>query len=99
MTHKAVFNFPNGRQIAVSFTAQKTTWESRDGDASFATSTARLPRGLSRKDKEAIKRCIAQDWSTRCQHSYDCCGRWYRDCNAHIVNRRLTLTVRNYKNI
>lgn len=99
MTYKTVFHFQNGRQVPISFTTPQTTWVSREGDARDTESTARLPSGVSRKEKDAIKRYIAEEWSTYCQHSYDCCGHWYRYCVAHIRGRNITLYVRYRQNI
>lgn len=100
MTYQTVFHFQNGRpSVPVSFTTPQTVWASDEGDAKDTKSTGRLPPGLSHKDKEAIKRCIAEEWSTHCQHSYDCCGHWYRNCRAVITGRRITLYVGHRKNI
>ena len=94
MTHQTTFYFPNGRRVPMSFTTPQTVWASAEGDAKNTKSTGRLPAGLSRKDKDAILRTIAEDWSTHCQHSYDCCGHWYRNCRAVI-----TLYVGHRQNI
>jgi hypothetical protein len=83
----------------MSFTTPQTVWASAEGDAKNTKSTGRLPAGLSRKDKDAILRTIAEEWSTHCQHSYDCCGHWYRNCRAVITGRRITLYVGHRQNI
>lgn len=96
-THQATFDFQNGRSVSFKFTRPQTV--ERDSDRRVTFSTARLPAGLSEKEKAGILATIAEDWSTHCQHSYDCCGHWYRTCRAVITGRRITLYVGYRKNI
>lgn len=84
----------------LKITRPVVTWRSEEGDSYLSQSTARLPSGLTRKEINSIGRSLAQELSTHCKHSYDCCGHWYRSVRVIIVSkRRLTIKYSNYQNI
>lgn len=98
-THATRFYFSDRRDIPARFTEPQTVYESADLTSRTTRSTCRLRAGLTKKEKDAILRYIAHDWSTYCTHDHDCCGNWYRTCWARIDGRRLTLTTHHCRNV
>lgn len=100
MAHRTLLAQANSnRWVKIKITKPTVAWRSEDGDGFHSVSTARLPAGLTKSEIASIRKSIRDDYSTRCQHSYDCCGRWYVSFDAQVVGRRLTLKMFNYCNV
>lgn len=60
----------------------------------------RVPKNLTTKE---VYRFCKERYTTRCHHSYDCCGRWYSYLlrkNVRRVKRgEYAITVSIYRNV
>lgn len=74
----------NDGRIVAYFLNSRFVKESNEGDAVDHAWTIKIAKGIP---LDEIKRGLHEALDQHCQHSYDCCGHWYRHASTYDMKR------------